>query len=347
MVNKYQRIQFIDFLKAICIIAVICIHTVNFSFSEKDITITALYVDNICRFAVPLFFGVLGYMTIKKYTHVVNWRLFYKRKVVYLVVPYFLWSICYYFIPTVYPFDNKNEGKEYWWQILNGESEVHLYFMVAYFLFLVITPLIVTLYKFIPKNMFIKLCIIGIILHLLLLTYSDYITWSMHDDFWYTKLNYSLPIHWFGYYLTGYVLAIDNAYIIMLINRAQKRIGSLNNFSKCLVLYLIMVGVFLVTLRGLKAYATLHLYWISIVALILIWGAYCYVQRTRVLNFFIFIGQNTFAIYLSHVLFLKIIYICLGKSSFPLNLIITFALGFVLSLMYVPIHHKLYNKRLF
>lgn len=329
------RNQFVDFVKAISIIGVMIIHSVGFSFSAEDITLGGLYIDNLFRFAVPLFFGVLGYMTIKKYSTISNWFLFFKKKLVHIIIPYFIWSITYFFVPTVYPFANKNEGKEYWWQILNGESEIHLYFMSAYLLFLLFTPVVIFTYRKLSKSTFVNLCIIIIISHLLLLLYSDYIVWFGHTDFWYTQLLYVLPLHWLSYYFTGIFLAVPHSITIKLVNRIKKLSMQQYIILKLLPVYLFTVFIFLVSYRGLKPYATVHLYEVSILALILISSLYNRFKEHNYISYICYLGRNTFPIYLSHVLFLKSMFILLEGKTDVGSLFVVFVVASTLSILYI------------
>ena len=99
------------------------------------------------------------------------------RKDIIYCYTFYIWSFIYYLTPNAYPFSNGEEGKQYWWQILNGESEIQLYFMIAYFLFLLMTPLVIFLYKKLSRSAFIIICLLLLLGHVSLLIYSDYMVW--------------------------------------------------------------------------------------------------------------------------------------------------------------------------
>ncbi|MGR9635540.1 acyltransferase family protein [Bacillus cereus] len=91
---QHERNNLIDFIKSICILGVMCIHTVGLSFSVENISVLGLYIDHLFRFAVPIFIGILGYMTIRRYINIESWSLFYKKKILYIVIP-FLYLVFY------------------------------------------------------------------------------------------------------------------------------------------------------------------------------------------------------------------------------------------------------------
>ncbi|OUB88486.1 hypothetical protein BK784_28640 [Bacillus thuringiensis serovar medellin] len=340
---QHERNNLIDFIKSICILGVMCIHTVGLSFSVENITVFGLYIDHLFRFAVPIFIGILGFMTIKRYINIESWSLFYKRKILYIVIPFYIWSFIYYLTPNVYPFTNGEEGKQYWWQILNGESEIQLYFMIAYFLFLLMTPLVICLYKKLSRVAFIIICLLLLLGHVLLLTYSDYMVWVKKMDFWYTTLNYSLPIHWLAYYLIGILMALFEKKISHFIIRSKKYFNKSIRFAISLFLYLLVVMAFLVTIRGLKPYATVYLVLLSLVALYVLFNLYDILKTKKVVGYFCFIGKNTFPIYLSHVLFIKVLFFLLEKYLSFVNLIIIYIGCLIFSLFYTLLHNRLYN----
>ncbi|MCC3686943.1 acyltransferase [Bacillus cereus] len=340
MDSKRERNNFIDFIRAISILGVICIHVVGLSFSEESIGIGVLFMDNLFRFAVPFFMGILGFMTIKKYSSINSWWKFYRDKIFFIVLPFYIWAIYYYFTPNIYPYPNINEGKEHWWQILTGESEIQLYFMIAYLLFLLITPLVVFLYKKDKNNRFKFLCMGLVFCHLALLTYSDYIVWVEKSDFWYLHWNYSLPLHWLAYYLIGVLIALPgkNRFLAVI-----KKKGN-HHFWLSLILYFIAVVCFLFSLRGLKPYATVQLFIVSLFALNFLYKLYLKIRKYKMINWLYYIGKNSFPIYLSHVIFIKYAFIAFGKQTGLIYDILIYIACIVFSIGYIGLHNSFFSK---
>ena len=69
-----------------------CIHTVGLSFSVENISVLGLYIDHLFRFAVPIFIGILGYMTIRRYINIESWSLFYKKRY-YILLYLFIFGL--------------------------------------------------------------------------------------------------------------------------------------------------------------------------------------------------------------------------------------------------------------
>jgi surface polysaccharide O-acyltransferase-like enzyme len=340
---QHERNNLIDFIKSICILGVMCIHTVGLSFSVENISVLGLYIDHLFRFAVPIFIGILGYMTIRRYINIESWSLFYKKKILYIVIPFYIWSFIYYLTPNAYPFSNGEEGKQYWWQILNGESEIQLYFMIAYFLFLLMTPLVIFLYKKLSRSAFIIICLLLLLGHVSLLIYSDYMVWIKKWIFWYTNLNYSLPIHWLAYYLIGILMAIFEKQISHFIISSKKYFTKSARLVISLFLYLLVVMAFLVSMRGLKPYATVYLVLLCLVALYFLYNLYDILKVKKVVGYFYFIGNNTFPIYLSHVLFIKVGFFLLEKHVSFINLFIIYVGCLIFSVLYTLLHKRIYK----
>lgn len=336
---KAERNLYLDFLKGIAIIGVFIIHVNALTFNEENLTIFSLFFDSFSRFAVPFFFGVLGYMTVIRYIHVDSWKKFYQRKLFYIVVPYFLWSFLYFFVPTVYPFIAERHGKETIWVILLGYSEVHLYFMVPYLTFILLTPLVIKAIKKFQKKTISRVATILTALHVLLLisVESDILK---GNDTWYHDTGYLLIIHWLAFYSIGLFIGINKESVLSLINREKwERKRSLFLAG---VLYFISVSIYVFTYKVLFPYATPHLVLNAFIAL---WGFsvfYHYFRNAKWIHWFSRLGKNTFPFYLSHVLFIKVGYfIFCSEGITAIKLMLVSIFSFVLSILYILLHNKI------
>jgi probable poly-beta-1,6-N-acetyl-D-glucosamine export protein len=331
-VSVLKRNRFIDFIKGVSIVGVFMIHIVGLTYSDEHMNLLSFYIDGFFRFAVPVFFGVLGYMTIMKYTTIDSWTSFYKRKTIQILIPYFLWSTLYFFVPTVYPFVEKTEGKESWLDILMGYSEVHLYFMIPYCTFLFLTPLIVKLYKSQSAKSMSILSIIIVCVHIIFLIFAEQAILHGKRNFYHVT-QYSLVIHWMAYYFIGVFLGVNKDKITGM--QTEKEITT-KRAILITMFYGLIVFVFLATGRALMPYTTPFLLLTSLVAVWWLYVIYVKWGRTIIAEWLTSLGRQTFSFYLSHVLFIKLVFVLLFREEVTfLNLSVVAFLAFGMTLLYM------------
>ncbi|MEX3623695.1 acyltransferase [Viridibacillus arvi] len=334
-----ERNHFVDFLKGISIIGVFIIHTLALALSKEHVSIIGLYIDSLFRFAVPFFFGVLGYMTFTRYQHINDWKKFYKNKAIMVVLPYLLWSLLYFNVPTIYPFLEKTTGKETVWDILLGYSEIHLYFMVPYITFILLTPIVVKFIKKFHPKVVSKVCVILTSLFVLLLVFAENKYMNGQYSFFH-ETDYLFIYHWIGYYCIGMFIGINTQAIAILVGNIQK--VKTRTIILVLVVYLAVVGIFTITAKVITPYATPNLVLNALVALwllTLIYGKTYYKKITLLINK---LGSNTFPFYLSHILFIKIGFLLLcSKDVTLISLLLVSLFAFVLSIGYILVHKKI------
>jgi probable poly-beta-1,6-N-acetyl-D-glucosamine export protein len=333
-----ERNPYIDFLKGVAIIGVFMIHIVGLTFSEEHINIFSLYIDSFSRYAVPFFFGVLGYMTVIRYVHIDDWKPFFKRKGVTIVIPYLLWSFLYFFVPTVYPFVEENQGKETLWDVLLGYSEVHLYFMIPYLTFLLLTPIVVKGIHTFSKKTMSRIAIIFTALHVLLLIYVENDILNGQST-WYHDTGYLLVIHWMAFYSIGLFIGINKEVVLSQFNREKWK--EKRRLVIAGIFYFISVSVYVFTFKVLFPYATPHLVLNALIALWMFSVFYHYFRHAKWVRWISWLGSRTFPFYLSHVLFIKIgFFLFCSKGISWFNLLFVSVFAFVLSIFYVYLHQK-------
>src|SRR5579872_2203437 len=91
----------IDILRTISILAVIIIHTstkiIAWSHNDLNSYAFAFWLNQIFRFAVPLFFLISGYVLELNYSHNKSYFVYIKKRVNKIFIPYIFWSMVYYF----------------------------------------------------------------------------------------------------------------------------------------------------------------------------------------------------------------------------------------------------------
>lgn len=329
------RIQQIDFLKGVSIMGVFIIHILGLTFTKEDVTIYSLYFDSFFRFAVPIFFGVLGYMTYHQYRHVTDWKRFYRSKVFYIFVPYLLWSFVYVFVPTIYQF---TDGKELTvLQVLLGYTEVHLYFMVPYLTFLIGTPLIVRLIKVMGEAFVSKLSLYAVAIFMLIFIFIEQSVMKQESHVL-SKTDIRTIANWVGYYAMGLYVALNQQQLKTLFGDLAKMRKL--RFLLLSTVYVMAVFLFTITAKVIFPYETPYLLPLSLIATFLLVTLYEKKKGKKWVKQISQLGTHTFPFYLSHVLFIKwgYLWFCVNGIT-ATGLIMTALFGLICSLSYVWLHH--------
>lgn len=178
----------IDYLRVISILAVILIHTTTRILEASGYNLNSysltLFLNQIFRFAVPLFFMISGFTLELSYPFHSSYFSFFKKRINKILIPYVLWSTFYYF------FVYKKHALDYIHALFLGTASYQLYFIPTLLIFYFLFPLIHNLYIKLSNKWVIL--ILGII-QISILYYDYYI----HAFPFYNVIN----IAFFNYYL--------------------------------------------------------------------------------------------------------------------------------------------------
>ena len=159
---------------------VLLIHTTTRSLEASGFNIVGfswtLFLNQISRFAVPLFFILSGFVLELSYKNGMSFWSFVKKRFSRIFTPYLFWSGIYYLF--VYTQNNDNFLRV----ILTGNASYQLYFIPTLCIFYLMFPFLHRVYKFI-SNKVVLLVILGSQIYLLNFDYNV------------AKFEYSEPIH--------------------------------------------------------------------------------------------------------------------------------------------------------
>ncbi len=137
----------VEWLRGCAIVAVIAIHTtaqfvtIN---ALNSLVATAIVVDVLSHFAVPLFVGLSGFVLAARYPRLADWpetQRFYHRRFRGLVGPYLVFSALYFALAAV-------RGVQLSWRgvalgLLLGSAQGHLWFFVLIAQLYLLFPLLI------------------------------------------------------------------------------------------------------------------------------------------------------------------------------------------------------------
>ena len=148
---------------------VLLIHTTTRSLEASGFNITGfswtLFLNQISRFAVPLFFILSGFVLELSYRKGMSFWSFVKKRVSRIFIPFLFWSVFYYLF--VYAQNNDNFFKV----VLTGNASYQLYFIPTLCIFYLMFPLLHRLYKFISNRLALAI-ILGSQIYLLNFDYN-------------------------------------------------------------------------------------------------------------------------------------------------------------------------------
>lgn len=160
-----ERILAFDYLRVVAILGVILIHTTTKTLELGGYVIGSmpitLFVNQMMRFSLPLFFLLSGFLLEYRYRSL-NFKTFFKKRIEKILVPYILWSIFYFLY-----FEAKTHFslQDFLYDVLIGGARYHLYFIVTMIIFYVLFPILHKyLFIFQRKRFFILFTILEITL---------------------------------------------------------------------------------------------------------------------------------------------------------------------------------------
>ncbi len=135
----------VNFLRILSILGVIFIHTTTLTleYSHYDIPRLSfsLFLNQIFRFAVPMFFLISGFVLEVNYKNKINIISYFKKRASRIILPYIFWSIIYYiFVFT--KFNHSLFSYKFIDVLLKGEASYQLYFIPSLIIFYALFPFI-------------------------------------------------------------------------------------------------------------------------------------------------------------------------------------------------------------
>ena len=314
--TQSPRNDVIQWFRAIAIIAVIIAHTCPAGMW----TVVVRPVVNIC---VPVFLFLSGYLTKVDGR---DWGAFYKKRIVRVIIPYLIWTV-------IYTIDQGNLAKLPN-NILMASSASHMYYILVYIQFVLLTPALAALAK----------------------SRYHYLGWFVAPVF---LIFYKYVPLMGGYQLTAYAgIACWNACLgwftfyylgIMLGNRIIEKRYSLR--------VLVVLYIASVLLQMGETYAWLQVGASNPGGVLKISGlltgalfsliVYTVLQQGRFevkSRFMLLVGEYSFGIYLCHVLFIRLLKLTPFYESTPFLVIAVLVLALSLGLCYLG--NKLLGERI-
>ena len=273
----------IQILRALSIISVVIIHMLPSGLSQ-------VFLRPFLNFAVATFLFLSGYLTNLS---IYNWKVFCKKRILRVIIPYIIWTIIY---TTISFIGHDLDIKKYIVNLLTANAASTLYYLLVYMQFVLLTP-------FLSKLIKSKVNWIGWIISPLFLLIKYY--WLIFDKVpnkLFSTIYGISCLGWFIFYYLG--LLLGNDYI-------KKKY----NIKKIIVFYLISIGLqiaegyFWYLLGNINCGTQLKLSSI-LTSLLFCLISYWYINNEKInykSNCLVLIGNYSFGIYILHLLIMMIL----------------------------------------
>jgi len=301
-----QYVKSIDSLRTFTILAVLLIHTTTRTLEVAKFDLVnfpfTIFLNQIARFAVPLFFIISGFVLETNYGQQSGYFNFIKKRFSKIFIPYIFWSGIYYFF--VYSQNHEN----FFQVILKGNASYQLYFIPTLCIFYLMFPFIHKMYKVVSNKFF---------LLFILLTQ----TWLLYRDYFVKEFKFADPIH---IAILAYFLFI----IGIIAARNKEAINSFVHKWKYLLLIVTFGTGIYVFNEGLTRflstgnYLSYYSQWrpSTLIYTLLIGLIFFYLFEKNRLQFSLVekLSRLSFLVFLIHVIILETIWSLFGKSLFIL-----------------------------
>lgn len=285
---KSNRIPYIDIAKGITIFLVIIGHAAN-NLDQPFYRLVLYY------FHMPLFFMLSGMLMKPKETYDKDtWKKMLKKNAIVLIVPYFIWGIMY----AKFSFYNIGRiGYGSWKSLTNAETLTSLWYIPCLYLVRIEVHLLFQLFKKLKTNILVSAVISSVIAFAIgfLLPYND-----VRGYFWCFDISFvALGFVLLGFASKGLFDKLCSAQTLWHILGVI--ISTIGFAAGCLIpkeklsLVLMCDNVY-----GNIPLFFWNAFWGSMIVMFLSMVISKYVDRFKLSKQIIYIGQNTFAIYLLH-----------------------------------------------
>lgn len=273
-----------DYLRGLAILAVVTIH-VTASSAVQGIS-SSIILNQVARFGVPVFIFLSGWgLTVaNSYQRSDSYFSFLKRRLSKLLPAFLLWNVIYLLLRYFVQGEMITFGQATL-DLLRGTNYPHLYFVPLIVLFYIVYPLLLRLGK----------TDWGVVLSLLITTYSLVITWGVPIEGFTRNHN---PFNWLFYFVFGIWIAENYESIQIQLNKTMISMFLFLSLSIVIFEPMELTEELILTQTRLSVV----FYSIMIIFFVMLLPE----TKNRLTRGLIALSDHSFQIYLSHYLFIRL-----------------------------------------
>ncbi len=120
----------VDVVRLLTFSAVIAVHL--FAFTQQPDNRAVAGAMMLLQFGRELFFALTGFVLVySAWGRPFQVRPFWRKRVLYVAVPYLTWSVVYYIYAVLGPAHLQPSVSAFAWDVLYGSADYHLYFLLV------------------------------------------------------------------------------------------------------------------------------------------------------------------------------------------------------------------------
>lgn len=352
--NKRKHVEELLYIRAICAIGIFTIHATGvfavLSDLNSKVEYLATFLNQFFRFGTPVFITISGFVLFYNYRSMAefNIKAFAKKKLLFIVMPYIIWSIVY-FIFTAYMYSvniNFEAIELFLYKLIVGNTYSHLYFIFLVVQFYILFPIIL---KYLGEHMKKKpmtILFTCLVLQVSLLVYEYYFKSPTSNLLLglFNKYYWKSIFGWFFYFIFGGIIAFHYEKFLDYMSKNIKMF--LLGYFTSVILFLGEVYLCIYVYFGRGYYDNLGsirpmniVYSVFTFCMLLYWTRRIIDLNNPITNIFKSFGTYSLGIYFAHPLVLEYFKIRLfgyfpsffGYSRLS-SLIVIVIVGFVLTI---------------
>ncbi|WP_151737742.1 acyltransferase ['Paenibacillus yunnanensis' Narsing Rao et al. 2020] len=212
--GQKERIPQLDIFRALAIFAVLAIHATSRTIAEtqgSNLFHPFLFINKFSQFAVPSFVFLSGFVLFYNYIDrpLTGKTLgkFYSRRLLYIIVPYFVFSVLYFILKmnagNTWGMPLEEMARKMTKYLLTGTAYTHLYYIIIIIQFYVLFPLLLWCLQKV-RRLAAWAPVIGLALQWGFVLLNKYMA---NHGYWQLSKG-SLAITYFSYFLLGAAIAV-------------------------------------------------------------------------------------------------------------------------------------------
>ncbi|PRR80123.1 Acyltransferase family protein [Clostridium liquoris] len=330
-----KRLKELDIMRALAFIFVVTQHIIGgYSYIKKvpkneHLILKMLYI--VVKPAVPIFLTISAISLFYVYYDNFHWKKYYIKRVKYILIPYIIWSAI-----NMYKLGNEHRFNNFIWQILSGNGAFHLWYMGMILRLYIYVPVILYIAKKIHNSsntLRITVFISVFPLYYMISKYQYTICQSL-GKFIFTNptelqqkfINIS-PMFWILYFILGIYIELNYETFKNIIMKFKWIV---------IAAYLpLLVYAYLNEIKAVEFKRSLYILFMLFTILAVYILALYLADFKKLYNKLKFIGDYSFAAYMSHIIVLNWManylqlrfgikdYLILGLCVLVITLIIT------------------------